>query len=193
VLSAFVRATSGWELTLFHAVNRDHGPLVDAVARALGGRLVPSLLMGTLALAAAVRQRRTALWSICAVLLAAAATDASGARLLKPAIARVRPCNALPPGEVRQLLSVSDSAGSLPSLHSANSFAEAAVIGVFAPALACPALLLAAVIAWSRVVVGVHWPSDLWAGGALGAGLGLLICAILGAVRRKLSASNRLP
>jgi undecaprenyl-diphosphatase len=188
VLSELVRVASGWDLTLFHLVNRNHGPLVDAVARALGGRLVPSMLMGTLALAAAVLQRRAALWSVCAVLLAAGATDAAGARVLKPAIARIRPCYALTPGEVRQLLSVSDSAGSLPSLHSANSFAEAAVIGVFAPALAGPALLLAAVIGWSRVVVGVHWPSDVWAGGVLGAGLGLLICALLGAVRRKLSA-----
>jgi undecaprenyl-diphosphatase len=193
VLSAFVRVASDWDLALFHLVNRDHGRLVDAVARALGGRLVPALVMGTLALAAAVLQRRAALWSICAVLLAAGATDAAGARLLKPAIARVRPCYALPPGQVRQLLSVSDSAGSFPSLHSANSFAEAAVIGTFAPALAGPALLLAAVIGWSRVVVGVHWPSDVWGGGVLGVGLGLLICAILGAVRKTLSARNRLP
>ena len=188
MLSAFARTASRWDLTLFHAVNHDHGPLVDAMARAMGGRLVPALIMGTLALAAAVLRRRTALWSTCAVMLAFGATDSVGARLLKPAMARVRPCYALPPGEVRQLVSISDSAGSLPSLHSANSFATAAVIGVFAPVLAWPALVLAAVIGWSRVVAGVHWPSDVWAGGVLGAGFGLLISALLAALRRRLLA-----
>jgi undecaprenyl-diphosphatase len=187
VLSELVRTARGWDLALFHTVNRDHGPLTDAVARALGGKLVPALLMATLALAAAVLRRRTALWSTCAVILAFVATDSVGARLLKPAIARVRPCYALPPSEVRQLVSVSDSAGSMPSLHSANTFAAAAVIASFAPALAGPALLLAAVIGWSRVVAGVHWPSDVWAGGVLGAGLGLLTCALLAGLRRTLS------
>jgi undecaprenyl-diphosphatase len=35
-----------------------------------------------------------------------------------------------------------------------------------------PALLLSALIAWSRCMLGVHYPSDVLAGAALGAAVG---------------------
>ena len=58
--------------------------------------------------------------------------------------------------------------GSFPSGHSATAFACATVIAWASPRLAMPAFVLAALVAWSRVYVGVHWPFDVLGGAALG-------------------------
>ena len=65
--------------------------------------------------------------------------------------------------------------GSLPSGHAATSFAAAAVLALTVPRLAAPAVVLAAAIAWSRLVVGVHYPLDAVAGAALGAAIGVAV------------------
>ena len=65
--------------------------------------------------------------------------------------------------------------GSLPSGHAAPSFAAAAVLALAVPRLAAPAVVLAAAIAWSRLVVGVHYPLDAVAGAALGAAIGVAV------------------
>ena len=58
---------------------------------------------------------------------------------------------------------------SFPSAHSSTSFAAARAYSVVAPAP--PLYLAAALMALSRVYVGVHYPSDI----GVGAGLGLTI------------------
>jgi undecaprenyl-diphosphatase len=68
---------------------------------------------------------------------------------------------------------------SFPSGHATVSFACATVLAVAVPRLAVPLYLLAAAIAWSRVVVGVHYPLDVLAGAALGLGIGLLVVTAL--------------
>ncbi len=57
---------------------------------------------------------------------------------------------------------------SLPSGHATTAFALAAVIGFASARWFYPALALAAVIAVSRVALGVHYPSDVIAGAMLG-------------------------
>jgi undecaprenyl-diphosphatase len=58
--------------------------------------------------------------------------------------------------------------GAFPSGHSASAFACATVIAWASPRLAVPAFVLAALVAWSRVYVGVHWPLDVLGGAVLG-------------------------
>ncbi len=66
---------------------------------------------------------------------------------------------------------------SFPSGHAASSFAAATVIAVLEPRLRVPAFVLAAGIAFSRVYNGVHWPSDVLVGAAVGVVTALLLLA----------------
>lgn len=103
--------------------------------------------------------------------------------LLKPLIARVRPFDAIPGLAV---LVGKPSDFSFPSGHSAASFASAAAI-VFLlhrlgrwsgeeRRLGILALTLAALIALSRLYVGVHYPTDVLAGSLSGVLCGALGC-----------------
>jgi undecaprenyl-diphosphatase len=68
---------------------------------------------------------------------------------------------------------------SFPSGHAATSFAGATLLALLVPRLTVPFLALAAAIAWSRVYVGVHYPFDVAAGAVLGAGVALVVTALL--------------
>jgi undecaprenyl-diphosphatase len=68
---------------------------------------------------------------------------------------------------------VPDSA-SFPSGHSATAFAAAVAVGLLHPRLRAPLLTLAALVALSRVYLGVHYWSDVLVGSALGAAIGLV-------------------
>ena len=64
---------------------------------------------------------------------------------------------------------------SFPSGHATTAFAGAVVLARFVPRLLVPLLVLAASVAWSRVVVGVHYPLDVLAGALLGAAIGFAV------------------
>jgi len=76
---------------------------------------------------------------------------------------------------------------SMPSAHAATSFAGAIVLAYLFRSFAPFAFLLAVAIAFSRVYVGVHYPSDVVAGAALGTAVGLSFVAVVRA-RRPTSA-----
>ena len=63
---------------------------------------------------------------------------------------------------------------SFPSAHAASSFAAATAIARVEPRAAAPALALAALVAYGRPYLGVHYPSDVIAGSALGIAVGRL-------------------
>jgi undecaprenyl-diphosphatase len=61
---------------------------------------------------------------------------------------------------------------SFPAGHAATAFAGAVLLSLLAPRLAPALLLLAALIGITRVYDGVHYPTDVLAGAALGALVG---------------------
>ena len=73
---------------------------------------------------------------------------------------------------------------SFPSGHATVGFACATVLALSVPRLRWPLFALAAVIAFSRIYVGVHYPLDVLAGAALGVSIGLAV-RYAGAVIRR--------
>ena len=61
---------------------------------------------------------------------------------------------------------------SFPSGHALNAFANGSVIALAFPLAAVPVLAIAASVAASRVVLGLHWLSDVLAGALVGLLLG---------------------
>jgi membrane-associated phospholipid phosphatase len=64
------------------------------------------------------------------------------------------------------------SSTSFPSGHSGSAAAFAVSVGDLLPELSLPLRMAAAVVAFSRVYTGVHYPSDVVVGAAVGAVLG---------------------
>ena len=66
------------------------------------------------------------------------------------------------------------SSRSFPSGHSAAAFAFATGVGHVSPAAAAPLRVVAALVAYSRVHTGVHYPGDVLVGALIGTTLGQL-------------------
>ena len=73
---------------------------------------------------------------------------------------------------------------SFPSGHATVAFACATVLALAVPRLRVPLFALAALIAFSRVYVGVHYPFDVLAGAVLGVGLATALRMLAAALRR---------
>jgi membrane-associated phospholipid phosphatase len=91
---------------------------------------------------------------------------------LKPLFRRTRPPLSHVPA-LRQLKRQPRSA-SLPSGHAASAAAFSTGVALELPALAPLIVALAAAVAYSRIYTGVHYPSDVAAGAAVGTSVALL-------------------
>jgi len=79
---------------------------------------------------------------------------------------------------------------SFPSGHAMSAFAVATALALLAPRLRWPALGLAAVIAFSRVYLGVHYWLDVLVGAALGAAVGIALAWSVTACRRRYAGAG---
>ncbi|MDW8479159.1 MAG: phosphatase PAP2 family protein [Xanthomonadales bacterium] len=135
--------------------------LLVAVSRLGDGPLWYALILG-LALAGELRAA-----------LAMASSGLAGLllyRALKRRTRRPRPCAACP-GIVALTAPLDEH--SFPSGHTMHAVAFAAIAAALVPALAWWLIPFALLTALSRPLLGLHYPSDVLAGAALGLGLGL--------------------
>jgi membrane-associated phospholipid phosphatase len=110
-------------------------------------------------------------------------TDTLSSRVVKPLVARTRPCNDIEM-EAHIVRRVDCGPGySFTSSHAANHFALAAyfivAFGGLHRAVRPAALIWAGLIAFSQVYVGVHYPFDVVGGAILGSLIGLGIAWVL--------------
>ncbi|RPI71304.1 MAG: phosphatase PAP2 family protein [Desulfobacteraceae bacterium] len=68
---------------------------------------------------------------------------------------------------------------SFPSGHTAAAFMMAVLVAYFMPFLAVPALGWAGLVGFSRIYLGVHYPTDVLAGMTLGSAIGLTVLIFL--------------
>jgi undecaprenyl-diphosphatase len=95
---------------------------------------------------------------------------------LKGRYGRLRPCER--PEGPPQRAPIPDR-GSFPSGHTLHAVMAVVVTASLVPAVAPVFVLLAFLIALSRVVLGVHYPSDVFAGAALGGILGSVFLVLI--------------
>ncbi len=105
-----------------------------------------------------------------------------GNLILKNVVARIRPYDLNP--EVMLLVEKLHDF-SFPSGHTLASFEAATAIFIRNKKLGIPALILAVLIAFSRLYLYVHYPTDVLAGTLLGIGIAILATYIVNKIYSK--------
>lgn len=122
-----------------------------------------------------LRKKETRAAGIAAAASLAIATIL-GVGVLKPLIARPRPFVSHP--AIQAL--ITESGYSFPSGHAITAFANATAIAAMTKkSYSIPLFALAALIGFSRIYLGVHYPGDILAGAVLGILSGIAVCKLI--------------
>jgi undecaprenyl-diphosphatase len=103
--------------------------------------------------------------TVLLLLLTIVFSDQISSFVVKPLFDRLRPCRTL---EHVRLLVGCGGGKSFTSSHATNNFALAVLVSHFYPKSRYWLLTWATLVAFSRVYVGVHYPSDILGGAVLG-------------------------
>ena len=160
-------------------------PVLDrslvAITRAANYTRLWLAIAGGLALCGGPRGRRAAGHGVIALAIAAAVANGPAKLLVR----RRRPFHPSQPALIHMPRSTS-----FPSGHSAAAFAFATAASAELPPLAPVLLPLAAAVAYSRVHLGVHYPSDAVAGVAIGIGAGAATEGLTASARSRRGAPH---
>jgi membrane-associated phospholipid phosphatase len=166
------------DMALYTAIAATATPGLDRCFRGLSRAADHSKLWigiaAALAAADGPRGRRAAVNGLASVMVTSALVNL----LLKPLSDRRRPDRRshLVPAARRVAMPGSTS---FPSGHAASAFAFATGVAIGLPQTGIPLTAMAALVAYSRVHTGVHYPSDTIAGSVIGAGLAPTVVAAL--------------
>jgi undecaprenyl-diphosphatase len=183
---AWVSEAERIDAAVYGAVANTPTPALDGAMRRLSRAADYSKLsLASAALLAATggaRGRRAAVSGLASVAVTATVVNVA----VKPLARRRRPDRAAQdvPAERQGRMPGSRS---FPSGHTAAAVAFASGAGRFVPAAGIPLHALAALVGYSRVHTGVHYPGDVFAGSLIG----LVVADITaGALSRRLSPSG---
>jgi membrane-associated phospholipid phosphatase len=183
---------AGWQdeigeldTALYAAVAATPTPALDRYFRGLSRAADHSKLWigaaGVVAATGGCRGRRAAVNGLASIGISSAVVNL----LVKPLSRRRRPDRRGHDVPFARRVTMPRST-SFPSGHSASAFAFAAGVGIALPRAGLPLTATAALVAYSRVHTGVHYPSDAIVGSVIGAGLAP---AVVAGLDRRRSAS----
>lgn len=175
--STLLREAEAVDLAMYEAVARTPTPSLDRYLRRLSESANYSRLWlgiaAAIALFAGQRGRRAALDGVVAV----AVTSASVNLGAKSMAWRQRP-DVDASGRFASRAVRMPESSSFPSGHAASAAAFSHAVSRHLPGLATPLRLLAGVVAYSRVHIGVHYPADVAVGAILGSGVAAMVTSI---------------
>ena len=161
------------DLAVYAAIARTPTPALDSAMSRLSQAADYSRLSLTaaalLALSGGPRGRQAA----CMGVTSLAVTSAVANLVAKPLGRRRRPDRVTRDVPIARHVPMPKSS-SFPSGHSAAAFAFATGVGTVMPTAAVPLRALAALVAYSRIHTGVHYPADVLTGAMMGTALAQL-------------------
>lgn len=161
---------------LLLVINCLHTQLLDQIMWILSDKLVwiPFYILLAILMYRRIGARRTLIALLC-IALTITAADQLCASLIRPMVARLRPTNPENPisGLVHVVNGYRGGSYGFPSCHAANTFALAMFLSlVFRRRMATAGMFMwAAIVSYSRIYLGVHYPSDVLAGLIVGCSL----------------------
>ena len=177
--SSWIEDAERLDLAVYAAVARTPSPALDSGMSRLSRLADYSRLSlasaGLLALAGGHTGRRAAVNGLASLGVTATVVNIA----VKPLARRRRPDRLADEVPVARHVQM-PSSRSFPSGHSAAAFAFATGVGQISPAAAVPLRALAALVGYSRVHTGVHYPADVLVGALIGTGLAQLTTHIHG-------------
>ena len=170
-----------WELKFLHFLQSIHNPILDSIMLFFtnSGNIIMILILISIVYP---KTRRIGIQIYLALFISILIVNCG----MKPFIARCRPCW-LEPG-VKMLIELPQS-HSFPSGHSSTFFAMATAVFLSNKRFGIPTLAVASIVAFSRLYLFAHWPTDVMGGiftGVLSGVLSFLIIdALINIFRKK--------
>jgi undecaprenyl-diphosphatase len=155
-----------WDTTLFFFLNvRVQNGFLDFLMPILTNLNYWRIPLTLMVIALAIFGKRRGRIAIALLIVGIAFSDQICNTLIKPLVGRIRPCNVL---ENVHLLVNCTRSFSFPSSHATNMFTGTLILSHVYPRWKIAFLFIAALVAYSRIYVGVHFPLDVAGGTMLG-------------------------
>ena len=164
------------ELSILHAIQSLHNPILDQIMTGVFNNLVGSLgqlwIIVGLVLLIIPKTRKCG----AAVILSYLVSFLIGNEWLKDLIARPRPCAV---DDTVQLIVKKPGSFSCPSVHTYLAFSSAMAIYHYYKKPGIGVFIFAALVGFSRIYFFVHYPTDVLFGAVLGILTAFVVCVVL--------------
>ncbi|MCX5718026.1 MAG: glycosyltransferase family 39 protein [Nitrospirae bacterium] len=159
------------DTSLFYLINRSLQNIIFDVSMPVITDRYYFIILALMIYMVSTHKKKTVI-PIALTIISVALSDWA-ANILKHLVGRIRPCHAL---EGARMLVGCTSSFSMPSSHAANSFAIILALSYISGKwVRWMALTVALLVGFSRVYIGVHYPSDVLIGALTGIAVSIIV------------------